>query len=359
MYDCVIIGAGQSGLACGHLLAQAGLRYVILDRAARVGDVWRDQRPHSLKLFTSRQFCRLDHEPMEGDPNGFPSGIEFGDYLERFARIKNLDLGLGKHVVSLTHEDGRFHLRLQDGSTMQGLTVINAAGSNQKPVIPAFASKLKAGIKQLSITDYRDPSSVAEAKSVLIVGDGASGRQVADELSKTHRVLISRGRKRKLVPNTVLGRDIFWWLNKAKFLYAPSDSLIGKLLRKRDPIPAKAHDDRALKAQGVVLKKRATDTDGSAFLFEDGTRESVDAVIWCIGYEEDMSWIKLPEVRCEKGHVVHDRGKTAHPGFYLMGRKWLTCRASELVLGVNYDAPLIVSYVKEHVADHRKSNLKG
>ena len=42
-YDVVVIGAGQSGLATGYHLQQAGLRFVILEkRAAPTGSSGRE-----------------------------------------------------------------------------------------------------------------------------------------------------------------------------------------------------------------------------------------------------------------------------------------------------------------------------
>jgi putative flavoprotein involved in K+ transport len=31
VYDLIVIGGGQSGLACGYFLRRAGLKYIILD----------------------------------------------------------------------------------------------------------------------------------------------------------------------------------------------------------------------------------------------------------------------------------------------------------------------------------------
>src|ERR1051326_5130503 len=58
-FDVVVIGAGQAGLSVGYHLARRGLRFVILDANARVGDSWR-RRWDSLRLFTPAWLDRLD-----------------------------------------------------------------------------------------------------------------------------------------------------------------------------------------------------------------------------------------------------------------------------------------------------------
>src|SRR6266850_284056 len=96
--DCLVIGGGQSGLMCGHLLGLAGSKYRVVDASVRVGDAWRN-RPRNLLLFTSRHFCRLADVPLAGDANGYPSGREFADYLERFARDKAIEISLNARVM--------------------------------------------------------------------------------------------------------------------------------------------------------------------------------------------------------------------------------------------------------------------
>ena len=65
--DAVVIGAGQAGLACGYHLAGAGMRFEILDAAARVGDVWR-RRWDTLRLFTPAQHDGLPGFPFPAAP---------------------------------------------------------------------------------------------------------------------------------------------------------------------------------------------------------------------------------------------------------------------------------------------------
>lgn len=55
VYDVVVIGGGQAGLAMGYFLKQTSLKFVILDNQERTGDVWR-KRYDSLVLFTPRSY---------------------------------------------------------------------------------------------------------------------------------------------------------------------------------------------------------------------------------------------------------------------------------------------------------------
>ena len=51
VFDTVIVGGGQAGLATGYHLAKQGRSFVILDASERVGDPWR-KRWDSLRLYS-------------------------------------------------------------------------------------------------------------------------------------------------------------------------------------------------------------------------------------------------------------------------------------------------------------------
>jgi putative flavoprotein involved in K+ transport len=354
MLDCLVIGGGQSGLVCGHLLGQAGIRYQVLDATARAGDVWR-ARPKNLRLFTSRRFCRLGEVEMPGDPNSFPLGREFADHLERFAREKQVAVSYNSRVKHLSRFKDGFMAELEDGQSVLSATVINATGSNQIPVIPNLATELGAHVLQLAAKDYRDASQLPTGSRVAVIGDGASGRQIAQELAAgKHQVFLACGRTRKLVPNTVLGMDLFWWLDKVGLLRAHRDSVVAKIMRKRDPIPASSVNNARLRDAGVVLKCRAVGASGEQIHYQDGTIETVDVVVWCAGYRENFNWVDLPLINAQG--TIHDYGsdtRTVEAGYFLVGRKWLSCRASELILGVERDAKTAVRFALAHLHQRR------
>ena len=341
--DCLIVGAGHCGLLCARMLQDEGVNYRVVDACERVGDIWR-RRPKNLRLFTSRQFCGLGDIAMTGDPTGFSSGREFADHLERFANTKGLRVSVGTRVVHLVKSNDGFSAVLSSGEIIKARCVINATGSNQEPIVPDFASKLSQEVLQATAHNYTSSEDFAAGLRIGVVGDGASGRQIAHELSASHQVMLARGRARKLVPNTVLGRDVFWWLSKFGILDAPTHSTLAKLLRKSDPIPAAAHNNRRLMQAGVQLRGEAIDADGTELRFKEGAPQTVDVVIWCVGYRERLDWVGLPAIRTA-APFAGSQGRTPEPGFFVVGRKWLTCRASELVLGAEKDAARVVADV--------------
>lgn len=335
--DCVIVGGGQSGLYAGRCLQQAGARYVILE-AGRVGDVWRN-RLAGMKLFTSRQFCALPGLNLEGDPGGFPGVAEIADYLRSYTHRFQLNIKEETKVVRVERPADHFQVVLHTGELIEARSIVNATGSNQRAIVPPMASHLAPSVLQIA-ADEQNLGAIKDGASVVVVGAGASGRQIAAELARRCTVTLARGKKRALPPNRILGRDIFWWLNGLGVLFADKRSLVARVLQRRNPVPCGELNDRHLKRLGVKLAGRAVGCEANSISFSDGTRASADAVVWAMGYRDETAWLTLPGA-VHQGEFVSVYGATPVPGLYTVGRKWLSCRASELLMGVERDVKVV------------------
>jgi putative flavoprotein involved in K+ transport len=98
--------------------------------------------------------------------------------------------------------------------------VVVATGPFQLPQIPAFAAAMPVGLFQVHSRDYRNPSQLPDG-AVLIVGSGASGCQIAEELHQAGRkVYLSTGRFHK-TPRRYRGRDIYWWFEVLGIWHRP------------------------------------------------------------------------------------------------------------------------------------------
>ncbi len=349
VFDCLVIGGGQSGLVAGLLLKQRGLDYRIIDQAPRLGESWLN-RPDAMKLFTSRRFCSLPGLPFPGDPEGYPDKHEVAAYFQSYARFHDLEMELGLTVVALDKDGDEFRVCCNNGRELRARTVINATGSNQRAVVPDYATALSE-VTQLTAADYRSPDGLPEGP-VLVVGDGASGRQIAAELAESRPVALALGSGRKLAPNRVLGKDLFWWLDKLGIIYAAPQTLVGRLLRRRNPVPCRDLNDRALRRLGVELLSKVTGCEGRAVLFQESRREDFRAVIWAVGYRDVTDWLRLPHCSDADGFIAQN-SQTPEPGLYMVGKKWLSCRASELLLGAERDAQAAVEQVVARLEGRR------
>ena len=335
--DVAVVGGGQAGLAMGYYLREQGQRFAIFEGSDSIAPAWRE-RWDSLTLFTPRRYSALPGLHFPGDPDGYPSRDEVIAYLEEYARTFDLPLELNSRVRRLTKENGSFVLDI-DGRTVIADQVVVATGPFQTPFVPEIADKLDAEVWHVHSTSYRQPRDVPEG-TVLVVGGGNTGFQIAKELSATHKVLLSVGSKQKPLPQRIVGRDLFWWLTKTRLLSTTVESRLGSKLRYRDTLIGSS--PRELKGKyGVEVKARATDAKGRTIRFGDGGSVEVDALIWATGYRSDLSWIDLPILDSNEG-LRHRRGVTDVPGLYFLGLSWQWTRGSALIGWVKDDAAFLI-----------------
>lgn len=349
----LVIGAGQAGLAASHELKRAGIEFLIIDAGSVIGDSWR-KRYDTLTLFTPRSISSLKGMLLAGDPEGYATKDEFADYLAEYAEKGGHGAIMDTRIASLRKVDETFEAMTTDRRTFIADAVIVATGAFQNPRFPAISQKIPAHVQLLHVTDFRNASSVKDGP-VLVVGDGASGRDVAAALASEHVVALARGRTRKLFPERILGRSTWQWLQWLGLLKASAGSLIGRRMRRIDPFPNRGNDDASLARIGIDMKPRLMSFDGSSAVFSDGTRMEPGTIVWATGYVDDFGWIAIDGAADTDVAILHREGISPVPGLYFLGRPWQRNRASALIAGAGDDAAFVVA----HLSSRTQSPPRG
>jgi putative flavoprotein involved in K+ transport len=218
--------------------------------------------------------------------------------------------------------------------------------------MPALAGEMDPELFQAHSAAYRTPSQVP-AGTVLVVGGGNTGFQIAKELSATHAVHLAVGSRQTPLPQRLLGRDLFWWLTRLGLLDKTVDSRFGRRGRNRDTLVGSSPRE-LVRQLGVAMKPRAVGASGRTVRFADGSELDVDAVIWATGYRPDHSWIDL-DLTDASGDLRHRRGVTDVPGLYFLGLSWQHTRGSALLGFVKDDAEFIADRIDAALSQTRSS----
>ena len=345
-YDVVIVGAGQAGIAMGYYLKREGLSFILLDSNDRVGDAWR-QRYDSLVLFTSRKYSALPEMPMSGLSEGFPTKDDMADYLERYVSYFDLPVQLHTKVITIKKDYELFQIETNRGM-IGAKQVVIASGAFQKPFIPQVTVNKAEGPFQIHSSLYRSPHQLVKG-SVLVVGGGNSGAQIAVELAHENHVTLAVSRPFKFLPLLFLGKSIFYWLDLIGVLHAGIDSKRGKWFSKQsDPIFGK--ELRVLMKEGrIQVTPRVVKVNGNEVLFEDNSVQSFENIVWSTGFMPSYDWIQIDDAISENGKPIHDRGVSPERGLYFIGLPWQHRRGSALICGVSRDAKYLVPYIAEFV----------
>jgi putative flavoprotein involved in K+ transport len=339
-FDVVVIGGSQAGLAVGYHLAHRGLRFVILDAGSEIGHVWRS-RWDSLMLFTPAQYSGLPGMAFPSPKDTYPSKDDVATYLQAYVSAFDLPVRLNARVTSLTQRDEAYAVATADAEFTASQVVV-ATGPFQVPFVPPIADELDETVAQIHSADYRNPVQLPDGH-VLVVGGGNSGFQIAGELAATREVDLAVGQRVPSLSQRLLGRDLFWWLSAIGFMKVSTDSRLGRKLAKRDVLIGSS--PRGLRHAGVTLRKRLASAAGRRALFDDGSEQDVDAIVWATGYRPDFSWIDVPGVRDELGGIIHRRGVTDAPGLSFIGLTWQHTRGSALIGFVGDDAAFIAGRI--------------
>jgi putative flavoprotein involved in K+ transport len=206
-------------------------------------------------------------------------------------------------------------------------------------------------VVQLHSVDYRNPAQLPPG-TVLVVGAANSGAGIAEELSATHQVVLSKGGRLPHLPRRLLGKPLHFWGERLGLIAAPLDSWRGRTQRSELLVgPSLNHLARRC---GIRLTARTIAADGRSVRFSDGTQLDVEAVVWATGYRPGYArWLDAPIFQ-PGGTVGHRRGVTDVPGLYLLGMKNQHSRGSALIHWVRHDAAYIVDHLARPRQRHRR-----
>jgi putative flavoprotein involved in K+ transport len=375
-----------------HCLTRSGRGHVVLERH-RVAERWRSERWDSLRFQFPNWAMQLPGFGYAGDePDAYAPRDDVVRFVEAYARFIHAPVRTGVDVRSLRRAPDGFQVGTAYGM-ITARNVVIATGPYQRPAIPATATGL-GRVVQLSASAYRNPNALPEG-GVLVVGAGASGCQIAEELQQAgRRVVLSVGAHRR-VPRRYRGRDFIWWIN----VLGLDDKVIEAGAVRQPPLLISGAngghtvDLRRYAASGMVLAGRFVDAqDGVASFASDlaanlaGGDESyatfvrgadafaagselslptepdpaypepvgietldlraagIGSVIWATGYRYDFDWIDLP-VFAADGRPIHRRGVTDVPGAYFLGLQYLHKTKSSFLSGVGEDAAYLAEQI--------------
>ena len=396
--EALVVGAGQAGVAMSEHLGRAGVPHLVLERD-RIAERWRTGRWDSLVANGPAWHDRFPGRAFDGDPEAFVGKEAVADYFVTYAGQIGAPIRCGVEVrAARRNPDGPgFRVETSDG-TIEARYLVAATGPFQKPVFPRIVPE-SAGIFQIHSAAYRNPAQLPEG-AVLVVGAGASGAQIADELQRAgRRVYLSVGPHDR-PPRRYRGRDNVWWLgvlNKWDMQAPPTTKHV--TFAVSGAYGGETVDFRRLAAGGMILVGRAETFADGVMTFAPGLAENlatgdanylsvldeadawvarngldlpeepearvmlpdppcvtdpiaaldlaeagITAIVWATGYALDFGWLEV-DAFDEKGRPRHERGVSAEPGLYFLGLPWLSRRGSSFIWGVWHDASFIADQI--------------
>lgn len=335
-YDCIVIGGGQSALACGYYLRRTDLKHVLLDENDYPGGAWSNGWD-SLTLFSPAEHSSLPGWQMPKSEGEFPSRDEVIEYLIQYEERYHIPVKRGVTVQSIEKgEEDTFVVKTNQGK-FRANRIIAATGTYKAPFIPEISGLKDFEGISLHSAAYKN-ATVFKNQSVLIVGEGNSGAQILAEVSKVAATFWATRKDPEYLPDDVDGRVLF---DSASAIYYAKQE--GKVLDVAKinlgnivmiPPVKKARERGVLKRTGALSA-----FEKSHVVWEDGQITRVDAVIWCTGFHNNTKYLKELVSLDEKGKILTDGTRSIdEPNLWLVGFGGWTGFASATLIGVGRSA---------------------
>lgn len=341
-HELVIIGGGQSALACGYYLRRTAIDYTILDAEPTCGGSWQHAWD-SLTLFSPSEHSSLPGWLMPKTKNEFPTREEVIDYLCQYEQRYQLPVERPVEVVDVTNDNDGFRITTTD-TTYRAQAIISATGTYRKSFIPDTEGRDKFRGDQLHSAGYRHPDHF-KGKKVLVVGEGNSGAQILAEVSRVAETKWATRKEPEFLPDDVDGRVLFDRASAKYYAQQKGETVdtskfnLGNIVMV--PPVKEARSRGVLHSSGSFV---AMDED--SVVWQDGTRELFDAIIWCTGFGYATDHLSSLVARDERGKVETDGTRAVDmPGLWLVGYGGWTGFASATLIGVGRSAKTTVREV--------------
>jgi cation diffusion facilitator CzcD-associated flavoprotein CzcO/NAD(P)-dependent dehydrogenase (short-subunit alcohol dehydrogenase family) len=351
-----IIGAGVSGISAVKALKDQGIPFDCFEMSTDIGGLWkyhndngRSAAYRGLHINTSKRKMQFSDYPMPKEWPHYPHHTQvwryFSEYCHQFDLRRHITFRAQvEHVEPINNgADGyRVTVRDLDSSETRIETyraVIVCNGHHWSPKIPNFPGHFDG--ETLHAINYDTPEQF-QHKRVLVVGIGNSGVDIAAETSYvSQKTFLSTRHSAWIIPRFTFGVPVDTletpfsaalplWLKRAIYqlvlrIVIGDQSTYGipkpdhKLLSAH-PTMSSALLERAAHGE-ILFKPNIKELRATHVLFEDGSEEAIDTLIYATGYYVsfpffDESFIKVDDNQIPLyRRVVHPD----HPNLYFIG----------------------------------------
>lgn len=352
IFDCIVIGGGQSGLASAYHLQKEKLNFVILEAGATTSGSWTDYYD-SLVLFSPARYSSLPGFRFPGDLDRYPSKAEVIEYLQQYADYFSFPIELLTVVERVTLEKSVFNIYTSEGTVYQSKSVIAATGSFRSPYIPQIEGIDLFKGKYIHVKEYKNVLPYTGMR-VVVVGAGNSAVQIAYELSKVANVSLAARTPVKFAKQRLLGKDLHFWLKLSGFDRLPLGKYFGEP-KVRSVLDDGMYVEAISKGQFEQREmfKRFTE---QGVVWGNGEHEKIDAVIFATGYKPQYKYLDQLGPEFKMGKRPSQKGGISQTvqGLYFVGLSWQYAHDSATLRGVGADARYVVKHLNRHLHSYQR-----
>lgn len=314
-----VIGAGTSGLAGAHRLAEAGVPFDCLEREDDLGGNWNYGKKASsvyasTHLISSKQLTEYTDYSMPEEWPEFPHHSLVLEYLRGYARrfglYDRIEFGVGVRGAEPLGGHGGWLVQLDSGERRRYRALVIANGHNWDPIKPGFPGEFD-GVS-IHSSEYKTPDLI-RGKRLLVVGGGNSGCDIAVEgAQQAASTRLSLRRGYHFLPKFFHGtpidicgeRLITWgvplWLRRLiahVAIFYMQGTREGTGLPKPDHRLFETHPTLNsqlyyfLRHGDLAIRPQIESLQGDRVRFVDGLEEPFDVIVYATGFKISFPFI--------------------------------------------------------------------
>ncbi|XP_078074226.1 flavin-containing monooxygenase 5-like [Mustelus asterias] len=340
-----IIGAGASGLTCIKCCLDEDLEPVCFEKSNDIGGLWNFQENvtdgrasiyKSLIINTSKEMMCYSDFPVPDDYPNYMHNSRILEYFRLYAKHFNLlkYIQFKTNVCSITKRadfssTGQWDVVTKDheGNSESAIfdAILVSSGHHVNPHFPldSFPGIEKFKGQYLHSKEYKGPLFY-EGKRVVVIGIGNSGGDLAVEISRHAKQVFLSTRRGAWIVNRVAVRGLpgdvlfnsrintcvplsfaTWYaerdtnlrFNHANYGLQPSHSFFSQHPTVNDELPNR------IISGAILVKPNVKQFTETAAIFEDGTVEDIDVVVFATGYAFSFPFLDESVVKVNKNHV--------------------------------------------------------
>lgn len=187
----IIVGAGPSGLTTAAYLHHLSIPYILLEREDCFASLWQRYSYDRVHLHLAKQFCSLALMPIPSTYPTYLSRQQFIDYLNDYVSHFQIAPAYRRSVEAAARDEaaGKWKIvarNLDSGEVDEYWCkfLVVATGETCDPSIPDVDGLRSFAGEVMHSTRYKNGKSF-DGRSVLVVGSGNSGMEIALDLANS------------------------------------------------------------------------------------------------------------------------------------------------------------------------------
>ncbi|MFW5470668.1 NAD(P)-binding domain-containing protein [Knoellia sp. CPCC 206435] len=298
MWDSIVVGGGQAGLAASYFLTQRGVEHLVLDANPAPGGAWQ-HRWNSLTMHDVHGVADLPGRPAPTRSRE-RANVAVPSWFAEYERELQVPVERPVDVTAVTSDD---ELLVVHGGARRWRTrtLVNATGTWTRPNWPSYPGAADFAGEQFHTATYPGAEHL-RGRRVLVVGAGASAVQLIGELAPVAEVVwVTRRppqwRTGEFDPQ--VGLQVVTEVERRVVAGLPPTSVVGAtglMLREQEQEAARlgAYDDPR-----PVFDR----LDEHGARWPDGTLERADAILWATGFRSAVDHLGPLGLRGPEGGI--------------------------------------------------------